>query len=80
MRGLIRATHYYSTLQARADWEQLANYAAANGHAAAAQRLAPPDGAGHKTIDKRINALMAVLGIDAPFYEWQEAQAGEVQP
>ena len=74
MRGLIKATHYYSTLQARADWAQLADYAAANGHADDAARLAPPDSAGHRTIDKRIDALTAVLGIDVPFYVWQEQQ------
>ena len=78
MRGLIRATHYYATRQARADWLQLAEYAAANGYADAAARLAPPDDAGHRTIDKRIDALMASMHLDMPFYEWQAEI--EVQP
>ena len=74
MRGLIKATHYYASQQARADWAQLAKYAVANGHGDDAARLAPPEGAGHKTIDKSINALMLILGINMPFYEWQETQ------
>lgn len=74
MRGLVKATHYYSTQQARADWAQLAQYAKANGYGAAAVELEPPTDAGHKTIDKRINSLMARMGITEPFWKWQEAQ------
>lgn len=74
MRGLVRATHYYSTQQARADWAQLAQYAKANGHGVAAVELEPPAAAGHKAIDKRIDALMVRMGIDVPFYAWQAQQ------
>jgi len=74
MRGLVKATHYYATQQAQADWAQLAAYAKAHGRGAAVVELEPPQDAGHKTIDKRINALMARLGITVPFYEWQAQQ------
>jgi hypothetical protein len=74
MRGLVRATHYYATQQARSDWAQLAEYAAANGYSDKADALQPPVGAGHRTIDKRIDALMHAMGMTIPFYEWQNAQ------
>lgn len=74
MRGLIKATHYYSTQQARADWAQLAEFAKTHGHGAAVIELEPPQDAGHKTIDKRINALMARMGITVPFWQWQAQQ------
>lgn len=74
MRGLVKATHYYATQQARADWQQLAAYARAQGHGAAVVELEPPADAGHKTIDKRIDKLMAVVGITVPFWQWQEEQ------
>lgn len=74
MRGLIKATHYYATQQARADWAQLAEYAKAQGHGAAVVELEPPRDAGHKTIDKRINALMARIGITVPFWQWQQQE------
>ncbi len=85
MRGLINATHYLSTVQARADWAQLAEYAEAHGHGADVAELAPHDTAGHQVIDRRINALMQRLGITMPFWKWQEQQAfeelkPEVQP
>jgi len=79
MRGLVKATHYYSTQQARADWAQLAAYANARGHGAAVVELEPPQDAGHKTIDKRINALMVRMGLKMPFYQWQQGQQ-EPQP
>ncbi len=74
MRGLIKATHYYATQQARADWAQLAEYATAHGHGTDVTELEPPDTAGHKTIDRRINALMQRMGITEPFWKWQERQ------
>ncbi len=74
MRGLVKATHYYATQQARADWAQLAQYAAENGYSTDVAELEPYDTAGHKVIDRRINALMARMGIDVPFYEWQAQQ------
>jgi len=77
MRGLIKATHYYATQQARADWAQLAAYAEAHGHGSDAAGLAPAQDAGHRTIDKSINALMQRLGITMPFWKWQEQQAFE---
>lgn len=77
MRGLINATHYCSTLQARADWAQLAAYAEAHGHGTDAAELAPAKDAGHRTIDKSIDTLMQRLGITMPFWKWQEQQAFE---
>lgn len=77
MRGLINATHYLSTVQARADWAQLAAYAKAQGHGAAVVELEPPQDAGHTRIDRSINALMQRLGITMPFWKWQEQQAFE---
>ena len=74
MRGLIKATHYYATQQARADWAQLAAYAKANGYGVAAVELEPPANAGHKTIDKRIDKLMARMGLTMRFYDWLMAQ------
>ncbi len=74
MRGLVKATHYYSTQQARADWAQLAQYAKAHGYGVAVVELEPPVDAGHRTIDKRINALMQRMDIKMPFWQWQEAQ------
>jgi len=77
MRGLIKATHYYATQQARADWAQLAAYAEAHGQGAAVVELAPAQDAGHRTIDRSINTLMQRLGITMPFWKWQEQQAFE---
>lgn len=76
-RGLIKATHYYATQQARADWDQLAQFAKAHDHGADVAELEPHDTAGHTVIDKRINALMQRLGITMPFWKWQEQQAFE---
>lgn len=72
MRGLIKATHACATRQAWADWQQLAACARASGYETA--DLEPPAGAGHKTVDRRINALMRRMGITIPFWRWQEEQ------
>jgi hypothetical protein len=74
MRNLVRITNYYNRLQARDDWAQLAAYAQANGHGADAERLQPADGATWRTIDKRIDALMAAMGITVTFQQWQTQQ------
>lgn len=74
MRGLIKATQAAQTQQARADWRQLAEYAQAHGYSEQAERLQPKQDAGWRTIDRRINALMAAMGLTMPFHEWQQAQ------
>lgn len=73
-RGLIKATAYYNNIQARDDWRWLAEYAAAHGHGADAERLQPPADAGYRKIDKAIKALMAAMEITQPFYELRPEQ------
>ena len=79
MRGLIKATHYYATQQARADWAQLVEYAYANGHGSKVSDFRPSETAGHRMIDRSIDALMAAMGLTMTFAEWQ-AQQQEAQP
>ena len=62
-KRLMKEISAGATAQARREWTQLAEYAAANGHAEDAQRMAPPADADHQIIDIRICALAAAVGL-----------------
>lgn len=66
-KRLMREISAGALRQARREWSQLAEYAAANGHAEDALRMAPPDDADHQIIDGRIVALAAVVGLKPQF-------------
>ena len=66
-KRLMKEISAGATAQARREWTQLAEYAAANGHAEDAQRMAPPANADHQIIDSRISALADVMGIKPQF-------------
>jgi hypothetical protein len=72
-RGLSKSNAYYNNLQAWDDWNWLTAYAVRNNKGDAARRLQPPDGAGHRRIDKAIAALKAELGVTTPLYELRKA-------
>lgn len=59
MRGLIKATHYYSSLEARRDWLIVCQLAKESG-------VEPPaidhEALGHKRLDKHSEKLLAQIG------------------
>jgi hypothetical protein len=59
MRGLVKATHYYSTRQAWSDFNALARIAIERGHEDLVQ--VPSMRAGHRTIDRYIKRLREAL-------------------
>jgi collagenase-like PrtC family protease len=61
VRGLIKATAYFSTQQAKADFYALAKFAVENGAKDEVALCTPPKGAGHKTIDRQIAKLRKLL-------------------
>ena len=68
-RGLSKSNAHYNNLQAWDDWNWLTAYAVRNGKGDAARRFQPPDGAGHRRIDKAITALKAELGVNGTICE-----------
>lgn len=67
-RGIAKANAYYNNLEAWNDWRWLADYASQHGHKATAEQLAPPEGSGWRTVDKRIEELKDALGLSEPIY------------
>jgi hypothetical protein len=67
-RGLKKLTHAASTQAAWQDWHTLQTWCVQNGQSEVANRRAPAEGAGWKTVDRSIAALRADLG--APSGPW----------
>jgi hypothetical protein len=59
-----------STAAAWKDWRMIQAWCEQNGHSELAARHAPKEGAGHKTVDKRIEKLRVALG--APAGPWSD--------
>ncbi len=72
IRGLVKSTHYYATVEAHHDWAWLAVWAAAHGYGDQAERLTPKADAGHRTVARSINTLMALMGQPGPLYKFRE--------
>jgi len=64
--GLAKANAYYNNNAARQDWAWLAQFATWHGYGDDVARLAPPDTAGYRTIDKRIAELRKACGYNGP--------------
>ena len=60
-KGLAKATGYYNTLAAWADWRKLAAQVTAAGHADLVAQYQPPEGAGWREIDRASARLKAAL-------------------
>jgi hypothetical protein len=67
-----------STAAAWRDWHTLEAWCVQNGHSELASRQAPKQGAGHKTIDKKIEKLRVALG--APAGAWENVLDGLTPP
>ena len=72
--GTKKLTHAASAQAAWRDWHTLQTWARENGHGELAGRHAPKQGAGHKTIDKKIETLRVALG--APAGAWENVLDG----
>jgi hypothetical protein len=69
MQGLYKLTAVANNIEARRDWQALADFAAALGFGAEAADLTPPKSAGWRKIDKQIDALksaMQSVGVVVP--------------
>ena len=62
-KGLARATAYYSTLAAWADWRKLAAEVTAAGHADLVAQYQPSEGASWRKIDKASARLKAAFAV-----------------
>lgn len=60
-RGLIKSTHYWSTVEAWKDWAALCVRAHAEGHGHLIEQFEPPEGAGHRTVDKAIAKMREAI-------------------
>jgi len=61
MRGLYKATGYYQTLEAREDWERIAQQAIDAGSPELVEKFRPKDGWGWRRIDRCIAKLRSAL-------------------
>jgi len=68
-RGLIKATSYYNTIEARRDFWKLAYEIVDAGHSEIVVKHTPPVNAGWRKIDKSLSAMRA---------EWREFQSKQV--
>lgn len=59
--GLLKLSNAANTHEAWKDWKQLYAEAVATGHKDLADKYMPPEGAGWRTIDKRIAELRKAL-------------------
>jgi len=59
--GLIKATHYYSKLEAIKDWNKLVERAKAMGREDLVEKFQYKEKAGHRTIDKQAAKLREAL-------------------
>ena len=66
-KGLARATAYYSTLAAWADWRKLAAEVTAAGHADLVAQYQPSEGAGWRKVDAEPKARTASARLKAAF-------------
>ena len=60
-RGLAKATGYYSTLAAWADWRKLAAQVTAAGYADLIAQYQPSEGAGWRRVDRASARLKAAF-------------------
>jgi len=72
MRGLIALTHAASTMQAWADWYEIAAWAEAHGYAEVVQKFAPAVGSNNKKVDRSIGEVFEVIGFDGFVEDWRE--------
>lgn len=61
MRNFARINNYYNRIEARKDWNKLAEQAKAAGLADYVEKLQPPADAGWRLIDKRIGQLRLMV-------------------
>jgi hypothetical protein len=78
MRNFSRINNYYNLIEARKDWANLADQYIRRGHGDLVKQFTPPEGAGVKQIDRRINALrQAVNERERPEFPFGEFDNGK---
>jgi hypothetical protein len=65
-RGLWKSTAYWNNVEARKDWNVLADELVAQGYGELVAQHKPPDDAGWRKIDKAIAALKAAVAKEQP--------------